>query len=255
MSAGQRARGAVAAVAHGSGLLGLYLRTVLADRAVVLMYHRVLDDATDTSGMDPGMFVRRQSLTSQLALLSERYTLVTIDAVGDWLAGRATFDRPPCALTFDDGWLDNYTVAFPLLQQFGATATIFLITGAVGAPGMVSWAQVDEMERAGIRFGSHTVNHVELGRCGADEIRRELADSRTTLSDRVTHPSRWFCFPRGSHSDLACRIAAEYYDGAVLVENGWVSRGDDAHRLRRIGIHDDVARTPALFAWRLARLR
>jgi len=47
---------------------------------------------------------------------------------------------------------------------------------------------------------------------------------------------------------------SEYYDGAVLVENGYVARGDDAYRLRRIGIHDDVSRTPSLFAWRLARL-
>jgi peptidoglycan/xylan/chitin deacetylase (PgdA/CDA1 family) len=255
IAAGQQVRRAVAAAAHGSGLLGQYLDTVLEDKALVLMYHRVLDDAADTRGIDPGMFVRRQSLASQLALLAERYTLVTIDAIGDWLAGRATFDRPPCALTFDDGWLDNYTIAFPLLQRFGATATIFLVTGAVGTADTVTWAQVDEMERAGIRFGSHTVHHVELGRCGADHIRSELVDSRATLSDRLAHPSRWFCFPKGSHSDLACQIVAEYYDGAVLVESGWVSRGDDAYRLRRIGVHDDVTRTPSLFAWRLARLR
>jgi len=255
-AAGQQMRRAVAAAAHGSGVLGQYLQSALQDKALVLMYHRVLEDAEDTRATDPGMFVKRQSLDGQLALLTERFTLVTIDAIGDWLAGRVRFDRPPCALTFDDGWLDNYTVAFPLLRQYGATATIFLVTGAIGRDAhMMSWAQVDEMERAGIRFGSHTVTHAELGRCAPDQIRRELLDSRTTLTERVAHPSRWFCFPKGSHSDVACRIVSEYYDGAVLVESGYVSRGDDAYRLRRIGVHDDVSRTPSLFAWRLARLR
>lgn len=254
-AAGQQMRRAVAAAAHRSGLLGQYLATALKDKAVVLMYHRVLEDGDDTSETDPGMFVRKQSLAAQLALLTERCTLVTIDAIGDWLAGRVEYDRPPCALTFDDGWLDNYTVAFPLLQEYGATATIFLVTGAVGNGTMMSWAQVDEMERAGIRFGSHTVTHAELGRCEPEQIRRELVDSRATLAERLAHPSRWFCFPKGSHSDTACQIVSEYYAGAVLVENGYVARGDDAYRLRRIGIHDDVSRTPSLFAWRLARLR
>jgi len=163
-AAGQQMRRAVAAAAHKSGLLGQYLQTALQDKALVLMYHRVLDDADDTSALDPGMFVKRQSLAGQLALLTERFTLVTIDAIGDWLAGRVQYDRPPCALTFDDGWLDNYTVAFPLLQQYGATATIFLVTGAIGNSEMMSWAQVDEMERAGIRFGSHTVTHSDAAR-------------------------------------------------------------------------------------------
>jgi len=254
-AAGQQARRAIAAAAYGSGLLGQYLRGVLEDRALVLMYHRVLDDGEEVNGVDPGMFVKRGSFEAQLALLSERYTIVTIDAIGDWLAGRARFERPPCALTFDDGWADNYTIAFPLLQRFGATATIFLVTGAIGSTDMMQWEQVLEMERAGVAFGSHTVTHAELGRCEPDQIRRELAESLETLSARLARPSRWFCFPKGSHSALACQLASEYYAGAVTVENGWVSKGDDAYRLRRIGIHDDVSRTPSLFAWRLARLR
>ena len=69
-------------------------------------------------------------------------------------------------------------MAFPLLQRHGATATIFLITGAVGTPSMMSWAQVDEMERAGICFGSHTVSHALLGETPPDRIRSELADSQ-----------------------------------------------------------------------------
>ena len=254
-AAGQQARRAIAAAAYRSGLLGQYLRAALGDRALVLMYHRVLDDGADTSGIDPGMFVTRQSFEAQLQVLRESFTLVTIDAIGEWLAGRATFDRPPCALTFDDGWADNYTVAFPLLQRFDATATVFIVTGAVGTTDMMQWEQVREMERAGIAFGSHTVTHAELGRCQPDQIRRELADSRETINARLARPSRWFCFPKGSHNDAACRMAGEYYAGAVTVENGWVSRGDDPYRVRRIGIHDDVSRTPALFAWRLARLR
>ena len=254
-AAGQQVRRAVAAAAHGSGLLDYYLRNVLEDRALVLMYHRVLDPAAGMTCSDPGMFVTRNSFAAQLALLSESFTLVTIDAIGDWLAGRVAFERPPCALTFDDGWADNFSVGFPLLQQFGATATIFLVTGAMGSAEMMSWEQVLEMERAGIAFGSHTATHAELGRCDAARIRREVVDSREVLTERLRRPSRWFCFPKGSYNAEARAIVSEYYEGAVTVHNGWVSRGDDTYTLRRIGIHDDVSSTQSLFAWRLARLR
>ena len=74
------------------------------------------------------------------------------------------------------------------------------------------------------------------------------------LTDRLKRPSRWFCFPKGSHSPVARDLVSEYYDGAVTVEGGWVGRGDDPYTLRRVGVHDDMTSTSALFAWRLALL-
>ena len=255
MNPGQAARRLVAGTVHYSGVLGRYRHEVHRHRGIVLTYHRVLSARTPSSAIDPGMFVTGPTFERHLALLTQSYTLVTIDQMGRWLAGDATFDRPPCALTFDDGWRDNYEVAFPILQRYGAPATVFLITGAIGSPGMLDWPQILEMERAGIVFGSHTVTHAQLGDCDPAQIQSELIDSRRQLGERLTRPSCWFCFPKGSHSDVARRLASQYYAGAVTTEPGWVSRGDDPYRIQRINMHDDMTCTTALFAWKLALLR
>lgn len=219
------------------------------------MYHRTIEPALTTPPRDPGMYVTSRSFARHLDMLLQRYTLVTMDEFGSWLAGRARFDRSPCALTFDDGWADNYEVAFPLLKRFGAPATIFLITGSVGSPGMLSWEQIEEMESAGISFGSHTVTHALLGQCHRDQVRFELEESRVVLDGRLKRRSGWFCFPKGSHSEESCELVREYYSGAVTTVPGWVSMGDDPTRLHRIGIHEDMTTTASLFSWRLAQFR
>jgi peptidoglycan/xylan/chitin deacetylase (PgdA/CDA1 family) len=219
------------------------------------MYHRTIDPSVRTPPADPGMFVTGRSFERHLELLVQHYTLVTMDQFGNWLAGCVQFDRPPCALTFDDGWLDNYEVAFPLLTRFNVPATIFLITGAIGQPGMLAWEQIEEMESTGVTFGSHTVTHALLGQCHRDQVRFELAESKNVLDGRLRRPSSWFCFPKGSHSDEACDLVRHYYSGAVTTVPGWVSMGDDPTRLRRIGIHEDMTATASLFSWRLAQLR
>lgn len=249
------ARSGLAAAAHYSGALAAYRRLRLRDRGIILMYHRVAASEAEAANLDPGMYVMQRSLESQLRDLLHSHTLVTIDQFGEWMAGTAQFPKPPCALTFDDGWLDNYETAFPVLRRYSAPATIFLITGDVGKPRMMGWDQILEMERHGIAFGSHTVTHAQLGQCDPARIRTELAESRATLQQRLARPSRWFCFPKGSHNDTACALVSEYYDGALVTTRGWVSRSDDRFRVRRIAMHEDVSRTPPLFAWRLALLR
>ena len=255
MTLGQTTRQAAAAALHYTGLLGRYRDIVHRHRGVVLTYHRVIGADMRTAALDPGMYVTGSTFERHLALLADSYSLVTIDQMGMWLAGDATFERPPCALTFDDGWADNYNVAFPILRRHAASATVFLITGSIGTAGMMDWPQILEMESAGIAFGSHTVTHAQLGRCNAAQIRIEMTQSRDQLAERLHRPSSWFCFPKGSHSDEACRIASEVYAGAVTTEPGWVSRGDDPYRIRRINMHDDMTRTTPLFAWKIALLR
>jgi peptidoglycan/xylan/chitin deacetylase (PgdA/CDA1 family) len=255
MPVGRLARHAAAALGHYTGLLGQYRHLATRRRAMILMYHRVLEEDRVPPDLHPGMFVTRRTFEKHLRLLQRSHAFVTIDEIGEWLQGRIAFERPPCALTFDDGWLDNYETAFPLLKAHGATATIFLITGNRGTAGMMSWDQVLEMERSGIVFGSHTVSHVELGKCDAARIRRELAESRDTLQQRLSRMSEWFCFPKGSYSPQAVELVKEYYEGAVTTDPGWVALGDDPLRLRRIGVHDDMSWTTPLFAWRLALLR
>jgi peptidoglycan/xylan/chitin deacetylase (PgdA/CDA1 family) len=253
ISARALARRAASAAAYYSGLEEQRHSLAMKDRGVVLMYHRVLPDARPD--VDPGMFVTASVFEHHLRLLKSRYELVTIDAFGDWMAGRRQFARPPCAITFDDGWRDNYDVAFPLLQRYDAPATVFLVTSWIGRDDMLDADRIARMESSGVAFGSHTVTHALLGHVDRPTMQLELEDSRAALERYVNRPSRWFCFPKGSHNEEACQLARQFYDGAVTVRRGLVGKHDDRFTVKRVGIHNDVAGTAAMLASRITFLR
>lgn len=104
------------------------------DRSLlVIMYHRVLPaDHPDRATEQPGMYVSPETLRMQLEVLKRHFTLIHLD---DWLGlaqTDATLPRRACAITFDDGWRDNYQYAFPILKEVGAPATIYLVSDLVG---------------------------------------------------------------------------------------------------------------------------
>jgi peptidoglycan/xylan/chitin deacetylase (PgdA/CDA1 family) len=102
-------------------------------RLLVLMYHRVLPaEHPDRNSEQPGMYVSPATLAMHLEIVKQYFTLIHLD---EWLervsAGRAV-PSLACAITFDDGWRDNYEYAFPVLRHAGAPATIYLVTDMVG---------------------------------------------------------------------------------------------------------------------------
>jgi peptidoglycan/xylan/chitin deacetylase (PgdA/CDA1 family) len=248
------ARRAISAAAYYSGVERHRHRQAMKDRGVVLMYHRVLPDGPHP-GVDPGMFVTVSAFERHLRLLRSRYELVTIDAFGDWMAGRRMYVCPPCAITFDDGWRDNYEIAFPLIQRYEVPATVFLVTSWIGRDDMLDADRIARMESSGVVFGSHTVTHALLGHVDVSTMQSELADSKAALERYVKRPSRWFCFPKGSHNEQACTLARQFYDGAVTVRRGLVSKHDDRFTVKRVGVHNDVAGSAAMLASRITYLR
>ncbi len=99
----------------------------------VLMYHRVLPDGhTETATEQPGMWVSPDNLRAQLMALKDQFRVLHLD---EWLSrsakGQALPDRA-LAITFDDGWRDNFDYGFPVLQSLGLPATMFLVTRLIG---------------------------------------------------------------------------------------------------------------------------
>jgi len=103
-------------------------------RLLILMYHRVLPAGHPAlAGEQPGMYVTPESLRMHLAVLKRHFTLVHLD---DWLAAAergAPLPRSACAITFDDGWRDNFEFAWPELRAAGAPATLFLVADFIGS--------------------------------------------------------------------------------------------------------------------------
>jgi peptidoglycan/xylan/chitin deacetylase (PgdA/CDA1 family) len=246
------ARALVASALHFSGVFAVHRRIQLRGGAVIVLYHRVLRPSEVRADLDPAIYVSTDTFERHLGFLSRTFEMVNLDALVAWRQGRRTFAKPPCVITFDDGWADNFTNAYPLLQRYGVPATIFLITGQVGKPDFVTWEQVREMERGGIRFGSHTVSHPVVVGLEAGELATQLSLSKHELAKQTTHPSCWFCYPKGYNDEPARQEARRHYCAAVTTRFAPTYPDDDLYAIPRVSVHDDVSRTPALLALRLA---
>lgn len=120
------------ALLAASGIHLLLERICLSDRAFVLMYHRIQPSAENQACyVQPGMFVTPVTFEQQVAYVRDNFEVVFLDDLVE-KAQRGEYIGRHCALTFDDGWLDNYTDAFPVLERYRVPATIFLSTGFVG---------------------------------------------------------------------------------------------------------------------------
>lgn len=295
---------------------------------VILMYHRVLPaDDPRAQLEEPGMMVTPQSFRLHMQTLREFFTPIQLS---EWLQIRAEGGKLPakaCAITFDDGWLDNYEFAWPILRELEIPASIFLVAEMTGGrehfwplrlahicqaiattcpeswqhpsvawlrqakttysfsqqapdqhqlseiiaaakdlsdsevhqrldtieqalelkladkPSLLDWRQVKEMLQSGlIEAGSHTCRHTRLTDDCLDEVlQHEIIDSKHLIEQHTGEIIKIFCYPNGDISEGAAALVKQHYLGAVTTQAGWNSAQSDSHRLKRIGIHEDIS--------------
>ena len=159
----------VAAISTRTGLTGLLRlthRLLRPGRALILVYHRLRkdDDYRDLFSQD----VLGPTVTlfeGQMRYLKECYHVVALDRIIAFLKGEGALPTNAVAITFDDGYLDTYTLAYPILQKYGLPATVFLTTGFVGTQGLlwsdrvaycISQARSQAVTLNGIRHSLYT---------------------------------------------------------------------------------------------------
>jgi peptidoglycan/xylan/chitin deacetylase (PgdA/CDA1 family) len=127
-----RTKTLASAVLAKSGLLKLSERLLADDLRLVLTLHRVLPENEVKSCYNPYLVLSEGSFEKLLVWLLRHFSVVSLKEVLD-SATRPAGGKRLCALTFDDGWEDNFRVAFPILQKYSMPATVFVATGYIGS--------------------------------------------------------------------------------------------------------------------------
>lgn len=180
-----------------------------------LLYHKISKPRRDSKVR--GAFTPPQRFRRQLTYLRKQgFDFYTASELIQHFQNHGEFPTRAVALTFDDGWQDNYTNAFPVLKELGIKATIFIIPSCIGQMSTAATTpagdrgyphltreEILEMARAGIEFGSHTMSHAWLHQIPEEEVKAEIDTAKREIENLVQKPCWTIAYPAGYFSDAA----------------------------------------------------
>ncbi len=169
----------------------------------ILYYHYIgnnpnpADKARDSLSITPDRF------TEEMKYLSENgYHTVTYPELYAALKGQGGLPSKPVMLSFDDGYIDFYINAFPILRQYNLKSVAFIPTGKAGSGFYLHWDQIKEMDSTGlVDFEAHSVDHVNLQSLSQDKLVFQLVESKKRLELELGHPVKFMAYPYGSSDE------------------------------------------------------
>lgn len=201
-------------------------------KILVLNYHQIGNNFTPLS-------VPPQQFDEQMAYLKDNgYITITPEELYEGIEGNLVLPERPVLITFDDGYVDNYINALPILKKYGMHATIFVVPGFTdNNANYLTWDQLREMEKNGINVQSHTLNHRALEELPDDEIRAELLNSKLLLEKNLGHSVDFVAYPTGTYNLHIAGIAKDVgYKAAYTIKYGNVDKGSNIYALERVPI-------------------
>jgi peptidoglycan/xylan/chitin deacetylase (PgdA/CDA1 family) len=207
------------------------------------MYHHIENPPPGADAIRRDLSVSPGDFGEQLAYLQqEGYESITLNDLALHLTRGKPLPPKPIILTFDDGYVNAYTEAFPLLQEYGFTGTFFVISEPVdaGDPNFLSWAEIEEMYAAGMRFEPHSFNHPDMRNRNFDFVVFQILAPKEAIEARTGEPCRFFAYPVGRYDQFVIDVlrSADFW-GAVLTGQGATHSADDLFTLRRVRVHGE----------------
>lgn len=197
----------------------------------ILMYHHVADE----SGW---LYVRKDYFLSQMDYLTKKgYTTVTLPEVVESLQTGKSLPQRPVALTFDDGYLDFYENAYPILKSHNFKATIFVISQHVGGSAYLSWAQLQEMVSSGlVTAGDHTLSHPSLPPLTEEKLKDQIVSAKNIIEENLGGTVNVFSYPYGGSNGQTEKFLHEGGFVAAVTSSRGLSCAKLPYELPRIRI-------------------
>lgn len=207
----------------------------------ILTYHSI-DDSGSPISVSPAAFRAHCAF-----LASGRVRVVGLAELmqGDDVTGDTV------AITFDDGFENTASLAWPQLADHGLAATVFVVPGHVGGFNdwggrrtasvphlpLMSWEGLGRLAEAGATLGAHTTNHANLASLGANEVATELDTCITSMRSHSGVAPSTFAYPYGGTSQVAAAAVRTRFDVGVTTELRLVGRHEDAALLPRVDMY------------------
>jgi len=215
-----------------------------SNKTFVIMYHKIEEHKEGLKGI----CVRPKTFDRQMKYLYSRgFRTIPFKQLVEILKTKSKIPKKVFVLTFDDGYENNYTDAFPILKKYNFTATIFLNAGAIGkhyeyprsgpAQKHLSAEQITEMSEL-IDFGSHCITHPVLTQISFNEVLEEIKTSKTIIEKITKKPVDTFCYPYGEYDRNIVDTVKKYYSGACTTKSCLVSENTDPYLIPRIELKE-----------------
>lgn len=237
-------------------------RLALKDVATIVAFHRV-NDTIPEDGLTRGS----RDFEDLCRLFRDNFDVLPLADMVSRLGRGASMART-LSITFDDGYLDNFEVAAPILKRLALPATFFVATHFLGSttvpwwdeqlarqPGWMTWDHVCTLAREGFDIGAHTQRHVDLGKVSGADAQAEITGSHADILREIGTAPAHFAYPYGRVDNMLdsnrALVAAAGFTCCLSCHGGLARPGDDPFRLHRVPI-SPWYRTPQQFLFEVA---
>ena len=221
----------------------------------ILMYHHIAPRG-EADDLRPFVVFKENFQQQLLFLKKSGFRSLHLGEVFDEAEGNLSIPGRKVVITFDDGSMNLFEHAFPLLKEYGFTATFFIISGMLSMKNnwdipqmprvsLMGKDEIRELVKEGFEIGSHGVTHINLSKCSESQALAELTDSRKQIQDMFGVPSDFHAYPFAeypkNYSELCSKAG---YRGAVGITSPARYAVDDQYAVRRVLVHtgDNILR-------------
>ena len=194
-----------------AGITGIYARE-FRTKMTIVAFHRVSDQMPED-----GLTCRARKFEAFCGFFRKHFRVLPLSE--QIAASQAGADLGgTLSMTFDDGYLDNFEIAAPILRRFGLPATFFVTTGFIGSqviapwdrdlprqPGWMTWDHVRGLASMGFEIGHHTDTHLDLGTADPAMIRTEFETSKRKFTEALGASPKLFAYPFGGQGNITPR--------------------------------------------------
>ncbi len=201
----------------------------------ILMYHHIKKgEKVARYELDPEMFKAQMN-----ALKEWGYTTITVAYLVSVLRNGGDLPEKPVVITFDDGDIDVYENAFPIMRELGMVGTFYIVTNRLKSEGFVDADQLREMAAAGWEIGSHSHSHIDLSQ-NHGSMNEEIRHSKDVLEEAIGLPVYTYAYPFGAFdSSVGNYTAASGYIGGVGLGTSYIHSIHVVYYLSRLEVRGE----------------